>query len=125
MEALETIVKEGSKEIPFDSLTPEDGIPLLVSIEGVNYEIKYDRKNQGPISFGPPEDIGKTITFYGLSPEIESDAAMIRAMAMHAQMRYTSAPAMTEAEFLLENYGIVKKPRQPRVKVAQKEAIAA
>ena len=116
MDTLERVVNIGEgQEVMFDNLTPDDGIPFSVAIMGINYKIKYERKNRGPAYFDPPDETSKNITFYGVNPEIETDATVIRALAMHAQMRYTPAPLITEAEFLLENYGIVNNPRKQKI----------
>ena len=126
MDTLERVVNIGEgQEVMFDNLTPDDGIPFSVAIMGLSYKITYERKNRGPAYFDPPDETQKTIMFYGVNPHIDKDAAVIRSLAMHAQMKYTPAPLTTEAEFLWENYGIVKKSRQERkMKPAQVQLAA-
>ncbi len=99
---------------PFNSLAPESGISYSVEIEDAHYRIKYTNKNRGPIYFDPPDEIAKTITFHGLDPMRKGDDVMIRALAMHAEMYYTHGEVLTEEQWLLETYGIVKKPRSQR-----------
>ena len=72
----------------FDSLTPENGIPSSVDINGGIYKINYVSKRYGPVFYDCPDRIERTITFHGLDPRKDVDAYMIRAMAMGAQMEF-------------------------------------